>query len=90
MREYYDIMSEAIALFSGDVEKANRLINIILTLTTHKEEFPNIEMKLPVDHCAYFHNGECWKDIPDSVLKCKGHCNFFSESLPCAMRTDSV
>lgn len=68
----------ALKCFDGDTQKAEALLELLNISMDMPASMPDVKMKLPEDsRCEWEHNGECWKDIPDSCLKCKIPCTFF-------------
>ena len=67
----------ALKCFDGNSEKALALLELLKISLIPECDFPDVELQLPEDTCYYERNGNCWKDIPDSVRL------FFSGSVPC-------
>ena len=67
----------ALKCFDGDGEKAEALLTLLNISTQPLCNFPKVEMSLPEDICKWKNGEECWKDIPDSCLKCKIPCEYY-------------
>lgn len=70
----------ALKCFDGDPDKALALLELLRMSLEPECSFPNVEMKLPEENCCYEREGNCWKDIPDSIRKCEKPCEFFRSS----------
>ena len=67
----------ALKCFDGDPDKALALLELLKISLQPECSMPNVEMQLPEEACCWEREGDCWKDIPDSIRKCKKPCSFF-------------
>lgn len=68
----------ALKCFDGDPEKALALLELLKISIQPEIAMPQLDMTLPEEKCYWEKEGECWKDIPDSLRKCKKPCKFFN------------
>lgn len=76
MVEEERIAELAMKCFDGDSEKALALLELLKISLQPDIEMPKVCMK-----CIWEHSGQCWKDIPDSIRKCKKPCAFLEVSV---------
>lgn len=63
----------ALLCFDGNPEKATALLELLkISLQLDEDKIP--EVKQPV--CVWEREGQCFKDIPDSLRACKKPCAF--------------
>ena len=67
----------ALKCFDGDPDKALALLELLKISLQPEGNFPDVEMKLPEETCYYEKEGDCWKDVPDSISLCRKPCEFF-------------
>lgn len=68
----------ALKCFDGDHEKAVALLELLKISLQPEISMPDVSMHLPEEVCYWEREGECWKDIPDSLRKCTKPCQFFN------------
>ena len=72
----------ALMCFDGDPKKAEALLELLeLSKVQLACSMPKVEMQLPSEKCYWEKSGCCWKDVPDSFLKCKKPCKFFKTNI---------
>lgn len=83
-RERFDI---AKFLFDGNESKAEALITLLESFTLSSVPsnlFSNLKMVIPSSpeyECHWCHNGDCWRQIPDSLFRCTGKCQDYEEDV---------
>ena len=70
----------ALKCFDGDHEKAIALLELLKISIEPTCKMPDVEMQLDDPSCRWEKCGDCWKDIPDSIRRCKKPCAFYK---PC-------
>jgi hypothetical protein len=71
----------ALKCFDGNPEKALALLELLRISIQPECSMPDVEMQLPEETCCYEREGDCWKDIPDSIRACRKPCLFFKSSV---------
>lgn len=71
----------ALKCFDGDPDKAVALLELLKVSLQKDSSLPDMDMHLPEEICCWEKEGNCWKDIPDSIRPCKKPCSFFESSI---------
>lgn len=71
----------ALKCFDGEPDKAVALLELLKISLNPACKLPDVEMHLPEEICCYEREGNCWKDIPDSIRPCRKPCAFFENGV---------
>jgi hypothetical protein len=71
----------AMKCFDGDPDKAIALLELLKLSLQPECSMPDVKMLLPEEVCYWEKEGNCYKDIPDSIGPCKKPCTFFKNRI---------
>lgn len=71
----------ALKCFDGDPDKALALLELLKISLQEDCSLPEMDMHLPEETCCYEREGDCWKDVPDSLRPCQKPCTFFKNNV---------